>query len=115
MCTFCNLCVITCPSDAIIFNNDFEGAMFDRSKLVHQINMPGSKLREKKVAPKPAAPKVSEATEAPKSAVKAPTDSEATKTQEANSAKTSETVDAPKVNKEDTTSATKPDDKAKTE
>ena len=48
MCTFCNLCVITCPSDAIIFNNDFEGAMFDRSKLVHQLNKPGSKLREKK-------------------------------------------------------------------
>ncbi len=48
MCTFCNLCVITCPSDAIIFNNNFEGAVFDKSKLVHQINMPGSKLREKK-------------------------------------------------------------------
>ena len=57
MCTFCNLCVITCPSDAIIFNNDFEGAMYDRTKLVHQLNQPGSKLREKKKAdvPKPAA------------------------------------------------------------
>ena len=48
MCTFCNICVITCPSDAIFFNNDFEGAMFDRSKLVHTLNKPGSKLREKK-------------------------------------------------------------------
>lgn len=124
MCTFCNLCVITCPSDAIIFNNDFEGAMFDRSKLVHQINMPGSKLREKKVAPKPAAPKpaaptetpkVTEATDAPKAAEKASTDSEATKTQEPISAKTSETVEAPKQSKEDTTPATKSDDKAKTE
>ena len=47
MCTFCNLCVITCPSDAIFFNNDFEGAMFDRTKLVHQLNKPGSKLRVK--------------------------------------------------------------------
>ncbi|MFV0390379.1 MAG: 4Fe-4S binding protein [Paludibacteraceae bacterium] len=56
MCTFCNLCVITCPSDAIFFNNDFEGAMFDRSKLVHQLNQPGSKLREKKK--KDAPPKV---------------------------------------------------------
>lgn len=45
-CTFCNLCVITCPSDAIIFNNDFEGAVFNRSKLVHQLNRPGSALRE---------------------------------------------------------------------
>ena len=48
-CTYCNLCVITCPSDAIIFNNDFEGAVFDRNKLVHQLNKPGSKLRDKKV------------------------------------------------------------------
>lgn len=47
-CTFCNLCVITCPSNAIIFNNNFEGAVYDRSKLVHQLNKPGSKLREKK-------------------------------------------------------------------
>lgn len=58
MCTFCNLCVITCPSDAIIFNNDFEGAVYDRSTFVHQLNQPGSKLREKKpvrkAAPTPA-------------------------------------------------------------
>lgn len=54
MCTFCNICVITCPSDAIFFNNDFEGAMFDRSKLIHTLNKPGSKLREKKREPKPA-------------------------------------------------------------
>ena len=47
-CTYCNLCVITCPSTAIIFNNDFEGAVYDRSKLVHQLNKPGSKLRDKK-------------------------------------------------------------------
>jgi NADH-quinone oxidoreductase subunit I len=47
-CTFCNLCVINCPSGAIIFNNDFEGAVYDRKKLVHQLNKPGSKLREKK-------------------------------------------------------------------
>lgn len=47
-CTYCNLCVITCPSNAIIFNNDFEGAVFDRNKLVHQLNKPGSKLRDKK-------------------------------------------------------------------
>lgn len=54
MCTFCNICVITCPSDAIFFNNDFEGAMYDRSKLVHTLNKPGSKLKEKpKPAPKP--------------------------------------------------------------
>lgn len=47
-CTYCNLCVITCPSDAIIFNNDFEGAVYNKEKFVHQLNQPGSKLREKK-------------------------------------------------------------------
>ncbi len=63
MCTFCNLCVITCPSDAIFFNNDFEGAMFDRDKLVHQLNKPGSKLREKKKVERPAAPAPAKKTE----------------------------------------------------
>lgn len=53
MCTFCNLCVITCPSDAIKFSNDFENAIFTRSKLNLRLNNEGSKLREKKVAPKP--------------------------------------------------------------
>lgn len=46
-CTYCNLCVISCPSGAIRFTNDFEGAVFDRDKLVHQLNRPGSKLRQK--------------------------------------------------------------------
>ena len=47
-CTFCNLCVTTCPSDAIEFSNDFENAVFTRSKLAEQLNREGSKLREKK-------------------------------------------------------------------
>ncbi len=58
MCTFCNLCVITCPSDAIQFSNDFENALFTRSKLRMRLNNEGSKLREKKVAPKPASAEV---------------------------------------------------------
>ncbi len=37
-CTFCQLCVTTCPTDAIEFNNDFEQAVFTRSKLVKQLN-----------------------------------------------------------------------------
>lgn len=53
MCTFCNLCVLTCPQDAIIFSNEFENALFTRSKLVMKLNHEGSKLREKKAAPKP--------------------------------------------------------------
>lgn len=47
MCTFCNLCVDTCPSNAIVMGQDFEHAMFDRSKLTKVLNKPGSKLEEK--------------------------------------------------------------------
>lgn len=56
MCTFCNLCVITCPSDAIFFKTDFEGAVYRRSSLKMKLNPEGSKLREKKKAPKADAP-----------------------------------------------------------
>ena len=51
MCTYCNLCVISCPSHAISFSNDFEGAVYNREKLVHQLNKAGSKLRDKKKEP----------------------------------------------------------------
>lgn len=51
-CTFCNLCVLTCPSHAIQFDNTFENALFTRSKLLEKLNHEGSKLREKKAAPK---------------------------------------------------------------
>ena len=37
-CTFCQLCVTSCPTDALEFNNDFEQAVFTRSKLVKQLN-----------------------------------------------------------------------------
>ena len=47
MCTFCNLCVTTCPSDAIEFTNQFENAVFNRSKLIQTLNHEGSKLRAK--------------------------------------------------------------------
>jgi NADH-quinone oxidoreductase subunit I len=51
MCTFCNLCVLTCPSNAIKFENTFENAVFTRSKLIQQLNHEGSKLRDKKKEP----------------------------------------------------------------
>ena len=51
-CTFCNLCVLSCPSKAIIFENTFENALFTREKLKHKLNHEGSKLREKKVLEK---------------------------------------------------------------
>lgn len=37
-CTFCNLCVISCPTNALRFSNDFEQSVFTRSKLVKKLN-----------------------------------------------------------------------------
>ncbi|MDO4320579.1 MAG: NADH-quinone oxidoreductase subunit I [Bacteroidales bacterium] len=37
-CTFCQLCVTSCPTDALRFSNDFEQSVFTRSKLVKQLN-----------------------------------------------------------------------------
>ncbi len=37
-CTFCQLCVTSCPTNAIRFNNDFEQAVFTRDKLVKKLN-----------------------------------------------------------------------------
>jgi NADH-quinone oxidoreductase subunit I len=44
MCTFCALCVKTCPSDALAFSQEFEHAVFNRQLLVKILNKPGSKL-----------------------------------------------------------------------
>ena len=37
-CTFCMLCVTTCPQDALEFSNDFEQSVFTREKLVKELN-----------------------------------------------------------------------------
>lgn len=37
-CTFCNLCVLSCPTQALRFSNDFEQSVFTRDKLVKQLN-----------------------------------------------------------------------------
>jgi len=37
-CTFCNLCVSTCPFDALEMKGDFEHAVFDRRLLVYNLN-----------------------------------------------------------------------------
>lgn len=44
MCTFCGLCVKTCPSQALAFGQEFEHAVFDRTKLTKVLNQPGSKI-----------------------------------------------------------------------
>ena len=37
-CTFCQLCVTGCPYNAIDFTNEFENAVFNRSKLVLRLD-----------------------------------------------------------------------------
>lgn len=37
-CTFCQLCVTTCPTQALRFSNDFEQSVFTRAKLVKKLN-----------------------------------------------------------------------------
>ncbi len=48
MCTFCEMCIKTCPSDALAWGQDFEHAVFDRTKLTKVLNKPGSSLKKKK-------------------------------------------------------------------
>lgn len=47
-CMFCMLCVNACPHDAITFDQNFEHAVFDKSKLMLTLNHEGSKVEEKK-------------------------------------------------------------------
>ena len=47
-CTFCQLCVVTCPHDALEFDNAFEHAVFTREKLVKQLNHDTDKSVENK-------------------------------------------------------------------
>lgn len=53
-CTFCMLCVETCPQDALEFSNDFEQAVFTRDKLVKQLNYRPEVPDAPAPAPKPA-------------------------------------------------------------
>lgn len=43
-CVFCELCVGACPFGAIVFDNRFEHAVFERDKLERRLNRPGSSL-----------------------------------------------------------------------
>ena len=60
------LCVTTCPQNALEFSNDFEQAVFERDKLVKQLNY----RPEVPDAPKPApAPKPAQTPQDPKANV----------------------------------------------
>lgn len=56
-CMFCNLCVRACPHGAIRFNQEFETAVFDKSKLIMKLNHEGSKCEEKPAPVRPSVPK----------------------------------------------------------
>ena len=43
-CTYCSLCTLSCPQNAIEWSQNFEHAMFTRSKLNVQLNKEGSSL-----------------------------------------------------------------------
>ena len=46
LCTFCNLCIESCPTDAIVMGQDFEFAIYDRSDLTKILEKEGSTLVE---------------------------------------------------------------------
>lgn len=46
MCTFCGLCIKTCPSDALAWGQEFEHAVYDRTKLNKVLNKEGSSLKK---------------------------------------------------------------------
>lgn len=71
-CTFCMLCVTTCPQDALEFSNDFEQAVFTRDKLVKKLNY-RPEVADPAPAPKPsAAPKPAAPAAAPAKPAEAP-------------------------------------------
>lgn len=73
-CTFCDLCVLSCPFKAIEFSNDFEQSVFRREALVKQLNyLPEKEKPAPAPVAKPAAPApVQKADEATKPAATAP-------------------------------------------
>lgn len=78
-CTFCMLCVTTCPQDALEFSNDFEQAVFTRDALIKQLNY-RPEPADPVPAPKPAAapaPKPEAATAAKPAEAPKPTASDA--------------------------------------
>ena len=66
-CTFCGLCVSTCPTNAIEFSNDFEQAVFRREALLKQLNyLPEKEKPAPEPKPTPAAKPVAPKPEEPK-------------------------------------------------
>lgn len=45
MCTMCGLCIEACPTDAIVWAQNYENSVYDRTKLTKVLNQPGSKVK----------------------------------------------------------------------
>ncbi len=45
MCTMCGLCIEACPTDAIVWAQNYENSVYDRSMLTKVLNQPGSKVK----------------------------------------------------------------------
>ncbi|MDO4510513.1 MAG: 4Fe-4S binding protein [Bacteroidales bacterium] len=68
-CTFCDLCVLSCPFKAIEFSNDFEQSVFRREALIKQLNyLPEKEKPAPAPVAKPAAAPAAKAEEATKPA-----------------------------------------------
>ena len=44
MCTMCGLCIPACPTDAIVWGQNFENSVYDRTQLTKVLNKPGSRV-----------------------------------------------------------------------
>jgi len=45
LCTMCGLCIEACPTDAIVWAQNFENSTYDRTQLTKVLNRPGSKVK----------------------------------------------------------------------
>lgn len=46
MCTMCGLCIEACPTNAIVWSQEFKHATLNRSELTKILNKPGSKVKK---------------------------------------------------------------------
>jgi len=95
-CTFCDLCVLTCPTHAIEFSNDFEQAVFTREKLVKQLNYLPEK--DEPVAPMVAPARFADAPQATETTKLAEKPIAVEKNTQVNSAATDSTKQEPQEN-----------------
>ena len=118
-CTFCMLCVTTCPQDALEFSNDFEQATFTRDSLMKQLNYKPEPADEPAAPPKPAMDpeklaKIKAEALAKAAKIKAEREAAAAKQQETQAQEVPKAEPEPKAEEKPVeTVATKPEEKPK--